>query len=54
MIARILFGAAALAFLLALAHVTLGTLEMVPLGLFLLALGLLTADVPWPATLHRT
>jgi hypothetical protein len=48
MISRFLFGLAALAFLLALAHVTLGTLDLLPLGLFLLALGLLAADVPWP------
>lgn len=53
MVERLLFGVAALCFLLALAHVNLGTLELVPLGLFFLALGLLAAALPLPAHWRR-
>lgn len=53
MIERILFGLAALAFLLAFAHVTVGTLELVPFGLFLVSLGLLVAVGSLPAVWRR-
>lgn len=53
MIERILFGIAAVCFLLAVAHVGLGTLELTPLGLFFTALGLLAATIEVPAIVRR-
>lgn len=45
---------AALVFLLALLHVQLGDVNMVALGLFLLALQFVVPWTPWPAWGHST